>query len=57
MPSGRCGNTRGKECHVKGSRRETQEFIYRDTSNVECEIYDYTRNNWSNRNRNKSSKE
>jgi len=43
--------------HVKGSRNETQEFIYRVTSNVECAIFDYTRNNWSHRNSNKSSKE
>jgi hypothetical protein len=57
MSSDKCGNTRGKECHVKGSRKETQEFIYRDTSNVECEIYYYTCNNWSHRNINKSSKE
>jgi hypothetical protein len=57
MPSDKCGNIRGKECHVKRSRKETKEFIYRDISNVECEMYYYTRNNLSHRNSNKSSKE
>jgi hypothetical protein len=36
MPFERYGNTSGKECHVKGSRKETQAFICRDTTNVEC---------------------
>ena len=31
-----------------------QEFMYRDTMNVEHEMFDYTSNNWSHRNSNKS---
>jgi hypothetical protein len=31
--------------------------MYRDTMNVEHEMYDYTRDNWSYRNRNKRFKE
>ena len=34
-----------------------QEFIYRDTTNVEYEMYDYTGNDWSHRNNNKKFKE
>jgi hypothetical protein len=30
-----------------------QKFMYRDTTNVEHEMYDYTGNNWSHRNSNK----
>ena len=43
----------------KGSRRETkiQEFMYRDTMNVEPEMYDYTNNNWSPWNSNEKLKE
>jgi hypothetical protein len=45
----RCGNTRRKKCCPKGSGKEVeiQEFVYRDTTNVEPEMYDYTSNNWS----------
>jgi hypothetical protein len=44
---------------VKGSRKETKihEFMYRDTVNVEHEMYDYTGNNWSHLNSNKRFKE
>jgi len=56
MPFERYGNTSGKECHVKGSRKETQAFICRDSTNVECEIYDYTRTNWSHLRSNKRFK-
>jgi transposase-like protein len=44
MHTDTCGNTRGQKCHAKGSRKETkmQEFVYRDTTNVEHEVYDYT---------------
>jgi len=35
----------------------TQEFIYRDTRNVEHKVYDYSSNNWSHRNSNKRFKE
>ena len=34
-----------------------QEFMYRDTTNVEPEIYDYTSNNWSHCNSNEKPKE
>ena len=59
MPTDRCGNTSGHKCHAKGSRKETkiQEFMYRDTMNVEYEMYDYTSNNWSHQNSNKRLKE
>jgi len=40
-----CGNTRRQKCCAKGSAKE--EFMYRDTTNVEPEMYDYTSNNWS----------
>jgi hypothetical protein len=48
MHTDRCGNTSGQKCHTKGSRKETkiQEFMYRDTANVEHEMCDYTRGNW-----------
>ena len=43
----RCGNACGQKCHAKGSRQEAkiQEFMYRDTTNVKHEMYDYTGNN------------
>jgi hypothetical protein len=34
-----------------------QEFMYRDTKNVEPEMYDYTNNNWSQWNSNEKLKE
>jgi hypothetical protein len=34
-----------------------QEIMYRDATNVEHEMYDYTGNNWNHRNNNKRSKE
>ena len=39
------------KCHAKGSRTETkiQKFMYRGTTNVEHEMYDYIGNNWSHR--------
>ena len=38
----RCGNTRRQKCCAKGSGKEVeiQEFMYRDTANVEPEMYD-----------------
>jgi hypothetical protein len=47
-----CGNTRGHKCHVKGRGKEAkiQELMYRDTTNVEHEMYNCTGNNWSHRN-------
>jgi hypothetical protein len=48
-----------KKCCAKGSGKEVeiQEFMYRDTTNVEPEMYDYTSNNWSHRNSNEELKE
>ena len=44
MHTDRCGNTRRQKCYTKGSGKEVkiQEFMYRDTTNVETEMYDYT---------------
>jgi hypothetical protein len=55
----RCGNTRGQKCRAKGSGKEAkiQEFMYRDTMNVEHKMFDYTSNNRSHRNSNKSFRE
>ena len=49
MHTDRCGNTCTQKCCAKGSGKEVkiQEFIYRDTANVEPEMYDHTSNNWS----------
>jgi len=42
-----CGNASGQKCCAKGSRKEVkiQDFMYRDTTNVEPEMYDFTSNN------------
>lgn len=42
----RCGNTSGQECHTKEGRKESkiQDFIYRDTMNVEHEMHGDTSN-------------
>ena len=49
MHTDRCGNTGRQKCCANGSGKEVkiQEFMYRDTTNVEPEMYDYTSNNWS----------
>ena len=49
MHTDRCGNIRRQKCRAKRSGKgvKIQEFIYRDTTNVEPEIYGYTGNNWS----------
>ena len=41
----RRSNVSGQKFHAKGSRKEAkiQEFMYRDTTNVEHEMYDHTR--------------
>ena len=60
MHTDRCGNTRRQKCCAKGSRKEVkiQEFIiYRDTANVEPQMYDYSSNNWSHWNSNEKLKE
>jgi hypothetical protein len=58
MYTDRCGNTRRQKC-AKGSGKEVeiQEFMYRDITNVEPEMYDYTNNNWSHWNSNEKFKE
>ena len=47
------------EMLCKGSRKEVkiQEFVYRDATNVEPEMYDCTSNNWSHWNSNEKLKE
>jgi hypothetical protein len=59
MHTDRYGNTRRQKCYAKGSGEEVkiQEFMYRDTTNVEPEIYDCTSNNWSHWNSNEKLKE
>ena len=59
MHTDRCGNTRRQKYCAKGSGKEVkiQEFIYRDTMNVEPEMYYYTSNNWSHWNSNEKLKE
>ena len=59
MHSGRCGNTRRRKCCVKGSGKQvkTQEFLHRDTTNVEPEMDNYASNNWSHWNSNEKLKE
>ena len=34
-------------CKRKQKKVKIQEFMYRDKANVESEMYDHTRNNWS----------
>ena len=43
----------------KGSGKEVkiQEFMYKETTNVEPEMYDYTSNNWNQWNSNEKLKE
>ena len=59
MHTDRCGSTCRQKCHAKGNGKEVkiQEFMYRDTLNVEPEMYDYTSNNWSHWNSNEKLKE
>jgi len=55
----RCGNTCSLKCCAKGSGKEVkiQEIMYRDTTNVEPEMYYYTSNNWSHWNNKEKLKE
>jgi hypothetical protein len=55
----RCVNTCRQKCCAKGIGKgfKIQEFMYRDTTNVEPEMYDYTNNNWSHWNSNEKLKE
>ena len=59
MHTDRCGNTRRQKRCAKGSRKEVniQEFTYRDTTNVEPEMYDYISNNSSHWNSDEKLKE
>jgi hypothetical protein len=59
MHTDRCGNTGRQKCRAKGSGKEVkiQEFRYRDTTNVEPELYGYAGYNWSQRNSNEKLKE
>ena len=59
MYTDRRGNTLRQKCCAKGSGKEVeiQKFMYRDTTNVEPEMYDYTNNNWSPWNSNEKLKE
>jgi len=59
MHTDRCGKTRRQKCCAKGSGKDVkiQEFMYRDTRNVEPEMYDYTSNNCSHWNSNEKLKE
>ena len=54
MHTDRCVNTCRQKCCAKGSGKEVkiQEFMYRDTTNVEPEMYDCASNNWSHWNSN-----
>jgi hypothetical protein len=54
-----CGKPGRQKCRAKGSGKEVkiQPFMYRDTTNVEPEMYDYTTNNWSHWNSNEKLKE
>jgi len=44
-------------CKRSGKEVKIQEFMYRDTTNVEPEMYDYTSNNWNHWNSNEKLKE
>ena len=59
MHTDRCGSTcRLKYCaKLSGKEVEIQEFVYRDTTNVEPEMYDCTSNNWSHWKSNEKLKE
>jgi hypothetical protein len=59
MHTDRCGNTRRQKCCAKGSGNEAklQEFVYREATNVEPEMYDCTSNDWSHWNSNEKLKE
>ena len=48
MHINRCGNNCRKQCHTKGKRKEAkiQEFMCKDTMDVEPVMYAYTSNNW-----------
>jgi hypothetical protein len=49
------GITSGEKCRVKESRKESEiiKFMYKDTTNVQNEMYDYASNNCNHRISNK----
>ena len=59
MDTDRCCNTFRQQCRVKVSGKEVkiQGFRYRDTTNLEPEMYGYTSNTWSHRKNNEKFKE
>ena len=59
MHTDRSGNARRQKCCAKGSGKEVkiQKFMYRVTTNVEPEMYYFTRNNWGHWNGNEKLKE
>ena len=59
MHPNRCGNTCRQKVCAKGSGKDVkiQEFMYRDTANVEPEMYDHTSKNWSHWDSNEKLKE
>ena len=59
MHTDRCGNKCRQKYCAKGSGKEVkiQEFMYRDTTNVDPEMCDYTSNNWSHWNSNEKLQE
>jgi len=58
MHTDKYGSTCRQKCRAKGSGKEVkiQEFVYRDKTNVEPEMYDCTSNNWSHWNSNEKLK-
>jgi hypothetical protein len=57
MHTDRCGNTHRQKYCASEAEVEIQEFVYRDATNVEPEMYDCTSNNWSHWNSNEKLKE
>jgi len=58
MHTDKCCNTRRQKCCAKGSGKEVkiQGFMYRDTTNVEPEMYNYAIINWIHLNSNEKLK-
>jgi hypothetical protein len=54
-----CGNTSGEKCYTKEGRKESkiQEFMYRDTMNVEHKMHGDTSKKWGHWNSNKGVSE
>ena len=58
MRTDRCGSTHRQKCcaKVSGKDAKIQGFVYRDTTNAEPEMCDYTSNNCGHQNSNKMFK-